>query len=68
MTMKLTPALLAMALLCPIAAALASESAYQSMPDDPRAIKVRAKGDGKSDDTAAIQAALDQAANKSTLR
>jgi hypothetical protein len=64
MTMKLKPALLAMALLCPIAAAMASVSAFQSMPDDPRAIKVSAKGDGKTDDTAAIQAAVDQAANK----
>lgn len=64
MTMKFKPALLAMALLCPMAAAMASVSAFQSMPDDPRAIKVHAKGDGKTDDTAAIQAAVDQAANQ----
>jgi hypothetical protein len=62
--MKLRPALLAMALLCSTSAALASVSAFQSMPDDPRAIKVSARGDGKTDDTAAIQAALDQASNK----
>ncbi|MES3020294.1 MAG: glycosyl hydrolase family 28-related protein [Pseudomonadota bacterium] len=68
---RLTPALLAMALLCPTLAAQASAapapasvSAFQSMPDDPRAIKVAAKGDGKTDDTAAIQAAIDQASNK----
>lgn len=65
MTMKLTPALLAMALLCPaIAAQAASESAFRSMPDDPRAIKVAATGDGVADDSAAIQAALDRASNK----
>jgi hypothetical protein len=57
------PALLAMALLCP-ALALASDSAFGSMPQDPRAITVAAKGDGKADDTGAIQAALDRAANK----
>jgi hypothetical protein len=65
MKLSLTPALLAMALLCPmIAAQAASVSAFQGMPDDPRAIKVVAKGDGKTDDTAAIQAAIDQASNQ----
>ncbi|MFA9216842.1 MAG: glycosyl hydrolase family 28-related protein, partial [Sphingomonadaceae bacterium] len=54
-----------MALLCPaFVAQAASESAYQGMPDDPRAIKVIAKGDGEADDTDAIQAAIDRAANK----
>lgn len=38
-----------------------SKSAYEVMPDDPRAVRVQAKGDGIADDTAAIQAALDQA-------
>ena len=65
MTLKFAPALLAMALLCPtIAAHAASVSVFQSMPNDPRAIKVVAVGDGKADDTAAIQAAIDQASNK----
>jgi sugar lactone lactonase YvrE len=41
----------------------ASISAFQQMPDDPRAVTVHAKGDGKADDTAAIQAALDAAAD-----
>ena len=42
----------------------ASISAYQSMPDDVRAIIVRAKGDGVADDSDAIQRAIDSAANK----
>lgn len=51
-------------LLVPALAGAASVSAYQHMPVDPRAVVVRATGDGQSDDTAAIQQALDQAANK----
>jgi hypothetical protein len=65
MRLNFSPAVLAMALLCPsIGAQAASASAFQSMPLDPRAIKVVAVGDGKADDTAAIQAAIDQASNK----
>ena len=41
-----------------------SVSAYQTMPDDPRAVVVRAKGDGRADDSDAIQQAIDAAANK----
>jgi len=47
-----------------LAAAPASVSAYQSMPDDPRAVVVRAKGDGVADDSDALQQAIDAAANK----
>jgi hypothetical protein len=47
----------------PMAAQAASVSAYQSMPDDPRAVKVKAVGDGRSDDTDAIQQAINAASN-----
>jgi hypothetical protein len=45
-------------------AAPASVSAYQTMPDDPHAIVVKARGDGRTDDSDAIQQAIDAAANK----
>jgi len=60
------PALtLALALACAFspAARAASVSAFKSMPDDPHAVVVRAHADGRADDTAAIQAAIDSAAN-----
>lgn len=55
--------LAAAAIATPLLVQAASISAYQSMPDDPRAVKVKAVGDGRTDDSAAIQAALDAAAN-----
>lgn len=42
----------------------ASVSVYQTMPDDALAVKVKATGDGRTDDTAAIQQAVNSAANK----
>jgi len=48
----------------PLAAQAASTSAFQTTPSDPRAVTVRAVGDGKADDTAAIQSAIDSVANK----
>jgi hypothetical protein len=44
------------------APALASPSAFTVAPDDPFAVTVAGKGDGKADDTQAIQAAIDKAA------
>lgn len=44
--------------------ALASPSVYTSMPDEPRAVTVKGAGDGRADDSAAIQQAIDKAAAK----
>jgi len=41
-----------------------SASAFQAAPNDPRAITVKAIGDGVADDSAAIQQAIDAAAAK----
>ncbi|TFW15708.1 gluconolaconase [Duganella callida] len=59
----LVAAVLATPLVAPLAAQAASVSAYQTMPDDPRAVQVKAVGDGRADDTAAIQAAIDAASH-----
>ena len=42
--------------------ALASPSVYMTAPDEPRAVTVKGVGDGRADDSAAIQQAIDQAA------
>jgi hypothetical protein len=42
--------------------ASASRSILERLPDDPRAVVVHGKGDGRADDGPAIQAAIDQAA------
>ncbi|MBO9707317.1 MAG: SMP-30/gluconolactonase/LRE family protein [Caulobacter sp.] len=44
--------------------AWASVSVFATAPDDPAAVVVRAKGDGRADDGPAIQAAIDAAAAK----
>jgi len=45
----------------PVAAASPPHSVYTVKPDDPAAITVVASGDGRTDDTDAIQAAIDKA-------
>ena len=42
----------------------ASDSVFATAPDDPAAIVVRGQGDGRADDSAALQAAIDAAAAK----
>jgi hypothetical protein len=55
--------LIAAALLgAPVMASAATTSVYQTMPNDPRAVAVKGVGDGRADDSAAIQAAIDTAA------
>ncbi|PXA96574.1 gluconolaconase [Nostoc sp. 3335mG] len=52
-------------LLCPLPAAAASTSVYLTRPEDPRAIVVKGAGDGRTDDSAALQQAIDAAATTS---
>jgi polygalacturonase len=47
--------------LAPTAAQANGPSVFDQAPGDAQAVTVRAVGDGKADDTAAIQQALDQA-------
>src|SRR5436190_21636843 len=44
--------------------AWAGRSVYLTAPDDPKAVTVRAAGDGVADDTAALQQALDAVSNR----
>jgi sugar lactone lactonase YvrE len=50
--------------LAAVVPAWAGPSVYRTAPDDPKAITVRANGDGVTDDSAAIQQALDAASNR----
>jgi len=47
----------------PLAASAATLSAFQTAPAEPGAVTVKAVGDGRADDSAALQAAIDQAAS-----
>ena len=57
--------LIAVALLAaPVMASAATTSVFTTLPTDPRAVTVKGVGDGRADDTAAIQAAIDRAAEQ----
>ncbi len=60
--MKAFRLLCAALLLCPLPALAQSTSAYRTQPNDPRAITVKGAGDGRADDSAALQQAIDAAA------
>jgi polygalacturonase len=60
--MKVHSLLFAAILLAPMPAAAQSTSVFLTTPDDPRAVTVRGIGDGRADDTAAIQQAIDAVA------
>lgn len=66
LTTSTSSVLLAAVIACAPIAALAapSQSVFLTQPADPKAVIVHATGDGKTDDTAALQAAIDSAANK----
>lgn len=51
-------------LLAPLPALGESISVYRAQPDDPRAITVKGTGDGRADDSDAIQQAIDAAAKR----
>lgn len=62
--LRLLPALLLAGTALPALAAPGSTSVYASAPNDARAITVSAQGDGITDDSAAIQQAIDAAAGQ----
>jgi len=50
----------------PLSASAAASSAFQTAPAEPGAVTVKAVGDGRADDSAALQSAIDQAASSKT--
>jgi hypothetical protein len=60
--MKASGLLLIALVLAPIPALAQSTSVFLTAPDDPRAVTVKGIGDGRADDTAAIQQAIDAVA------
>ena len=62
--MKTIRAAAVLACLAAAVPAWGGPSVYRSAPDDPKAITIRATGDGVADDSAAIQQALDAASNR----
>ncbi|MBO9499531.1 MAG: SMP-30/gluconolactonase/LRE family protein [Novosphingobium sp.] len=60
----LSALLAALVLVAAPAPALASQSVYEKAPDEPSAVTVAGKRDGRADDAAAIQAAIDTASVK----
>ncbi len=60
--MKAFRLLCAALLLCPLPAFAQSTSVYRTQPNDPRAITVKGVGDGRADDSTALQQAIDAAA------
>ena len=62
-SLMLTAGLMALAFAAaPVAATAGQGSVFLTAPHDPLAVTVKGVGDGKADDTAAIQAAIDTAA------
>ncbi|QYE36570.1 SMP-30/gluconolactonase/LRE family protein [Polymorphobacter sp. PAMC 29334] len=55
---------LVLALAAAPTAAIAGPSVFQTAPDDARAVTVAGRGDGRADDGAALQSAIDSAAAK----
>ena len=63
MTMKwLLSGAVLLPVLSPVAAFAKTNSVYLTRPDDPRAITVKGVGDGRADDSVALQQAIDAAA------
>ena len=64
MYQRLIGACIALLALLAAVPATASQSVYTAAPDEPGAIKVAGVGNGRADDSAALQQAIDKAADK----